>query len=261
MPFCTCIPCFRNKEKRHSTEDDLKPPAPVERLVNNNTASAAQPIRNDTKSSRTVTFSSDKAPERSVNFNQTIHDDNQKLNETYTKQSQDTNSFDDDKQSIYNTPPASTLNVASQEDPTDLKESEVDPNRQNSSPAMADSLKSATSGVTNTVSSGAQQVQSGVSSGAQQAQGAASSGAEKVSGAASSTSTGGEDWHAMTEDQKKATYEALPEEKKQNMGYYEWVKQGLYNKKENWMPWIEDQYLRWFTRDNKASYATKGKSQ
>jgi len=33
---------------------------------------------------------------------------------------------------------------------------------------------------------------------------------------------------------------------------------GLYNKKENWMPWIEDQYLKWFTNDNKASYATKG---
>ncbi|CAO2653081.1 Nn.00g024920.m01.CDS01 [Neocucurbitaria sp. VM-36] len=31
-----------------------------------------------------------------------------------------------------------------------------------------------------------------------------------------------------------------------------------YNKQyENWMPWIEDQYLRWFTKDNKASYATK----
>lgn len=31
-----------------------------------------------------------------------------------------------------------------------------------------------------------------------------------------------------------------------------------YNQKyETWMPWIEDQYLRWFTKDNKASYATK----
>lgn len=24
------------------------------------------------------------------------------------------------------------------------------------------------------------------------------------------------------------------------------------------MPWIEDQYLKWFSKDNKASYATKG---
>ncbi|KAJ6560195.1 hypothetical protein B0H19DRAFT_1260828 [Mycena capillaripes] len=28
-------------------------------------------------------------------------------------------------------------------------------------------------------------------------------------------------------------------------------------KKDAWMPWIEDQYLYWFTKDNKASYATK----
>lgn len=109
---------------------------------------------------------------------------------------------------------------------------------------MADQLKSATSGVTDTVSSGAQS-----------AQNAASSGAEKVG-----ATSGAQDWNAMTEDQKKATYDALPDEKKQNLSYYEWIKQGLYNKKENWMPWIEDQYLRWFTNDNKASYATKGKS-
>ncbi|KAF2686012.1 hypothetical protein K458DRAFT_402556 [Lentithecium fluviatile CBS 122367] len=32
----------------------------------------------------------------------------------------------------------------------------------------------------------------------------------------------------------------------------------LYNKQyENWMPWIEDKYLAWFTKDNKTSYATK----
>jgi hypothetical protein len=31
-----------------------------------------------------------------------------------------------------------------------------------------------------------------------------------------------------------------------------------YNQKyETWMPWIEDKYLSWFTKDNKASYATK----
>jgi hypothetical protein len=31
-----------------------------------------------------------------------------------------------------------------------------------------------------------------------------------------------------------------------------------YNKHyDNWMPWIEDKYLSWFTKDNKASYATK----
>ncbi|KAH9873085.1 hypothetical protein J1614_005482 [Plenodomus biglobosus] len=31
-----------------------------------------------------------------------------------------------------------------------------------------------------------------------------------------------------------------------------------YNQKyETWVPWIEDQYLKWFTKDNKVSYATK----
>ena len=31
-----------------------------------------------------------------------------------------------------------------------------------------------------------------------------------------------------------------------------------YNRQyESWMPWIEDKYLSWFTKDNKASYATK----
>ncbi|KAF2149984.1 hypothetical protein K461DRAFT_245253 [Myriangium duriaei CBS 260.36] len=29
------------------------------------------------------------------------------------------------------------------------------------------------------------------------------------------------------------------------------------NQYEKWMPWIEDQYLYYFTKDNKTSYATK----
>lgn len=33
----------------------------------------------------------------------------------------------------------------------------------------------------------------------------------------------------------------------------------VYNKQyEKWMPWVEDQYLYYFGKDNKASYATKG---
>ncbi|KAI7096670.1 hypothetical protein KC352_g38761, partial [Hortaea werneckii] len=36
-----------------------------------------------------------------------------------------------------------------------------------------------------------------------------------------------------------------------------WIKEGYQHQYENWMPWIEDMYLRWFTNDNKASYATK----
>lgn len=32
----------------------------------------------------------------------------------------------------------------------------------------------------------------------------------------------------------------------------------FYNRQyDNWVPWLEDKYLQWFTKDNKASYATK----
>ena len=38
----------------------------------------------------------------------------------------------------------------------------------------------------------------------------------------------------------------------------EWTKEQYNKQYENWMPWMEDKYLSWFTNDNKASYATKG---
>ena len=40
----------------------------------------------------------------------------------------------------------------------------------------------------------------------------------------------------------------------------EWTKEQYNKQYENWMPWMEDKYLSWFTNDNKASYATKGMS-
>ena len=119
---------------------------------------------------------------------------------------------------------------------------------------MADALKSGVSGVTNTVSSGAQQVGEGAQSAASTAQSTASSGAEKVTGG-----TGTENWDAMTEDQKKQTFDSLPADQKKGQTYTEWVKSGYQHQKANWMPWIEDVYLKWFTNDNKASYATKGR--
>ena len=67
-------------------------------------------------------------------------------------------------------------------------------------------------------------------------------------------------WDKMSEDQKKQTFDSLPQEKKQGKSYLEWVKEGYHNQYENWMPWIEDQYLKWFTNDNKARYAAKGQS-
>ena len=78
---------------------------------------------------------------------------------------------------------------------------------------MADQLKGAASGVGNTVSSGAQQVGSGAQSAASSASNAATS--------------GGQDWSAMSEDQKKAAFDKIPDDHEQKqMGYYEWVKQG-----------------------------------
>jgi hypothetical protein len=62
-----------------------------------------------------------------------------------------------------------------------------------------------------------------------------------------------------TEEQKKEAYNKLPEEQKKKQSYSEWAAQVYAVQYERWMPWIEDQYLRWFGKgDNKASYATKG---
>lgn len=38
----------------------------------------------------------------------------------------------------------------------------------------------------------------------------------------------------------------------------EWAKQKYNEQYEVWMPWIEDTFLKYFTKDNKASYTTKG---
>lgn len=40
----------------------------------------------------------------------------------------------------------------------------------------------------------------------------------------------------------------------------EWTKKQYNQQYERWVPWVEDQYLKYFTKDNKASYATKGAS-
>lgn len=65
-------------------------------------------------------------------------------------------------------------------------------------------------------------------------------------------------WDAMSETQKKTTFDQMPSEQKKGLSYTEWISQGYQHQWENWMPWIEDKYLQWFSKDNKASYATKG---
>lgn len=49
-----------------------------------------------------------------------------------------------------------------------------------------------------------------------------------------------------------------PEQQKEKETYMEWAKRIYDDQYEKWMPWIEDQFLKYFTKDNKTSYATKG---
>ena len=106
---------------------------------------------------------------------------------------------------------------------------------------MADSLKGAASGLQSGVSSAGEKVSS------------------TVQNPTSTASDTNQDWNKLSEDQKKEAFDSIPSHQKENLTYTEWIKQGYHNQKENWMPWIEDVYLKWFTNDNKASYATKGK--
>lgn len=68
---------------------------------------------------------------------------------------------------------------------------------------------------------------------------------QQAHAAASNVPTKAPDGRELTEEEKKQTWS-------------EYGKQVYNEQYERWMPWIEDFYLRWFTRDNKASYATKG---
>ncbi|KAK7729791.1 hypothetical protein SLS53_009159 [Cytospora paraplurivora] len=47
------------------------------------------------------------------------------------------------------------------------------------------------------------------------------------------------------------------EQEPKNQTWGEYGKKVYNEQYERWVPWVEDFYLRWFTRDNKASYATK----
>lgn len=38
------------------------------------------------------------------------------------------------------------------------------------------------------------------------------------------------------------------------------VKKTYNDQYEKWVPWLEDMFLSYFTKDNKASYTAKGKS-
>jgi hypothetical protein len=51
---------------------------------------------------------------------------------------------------------------------------------------------------------------------------------------------------------------SLPQQEEKKETWGEWGSRSYGDQKEKWTPWLEDQYLRWFGKDNKASYATKG---
>merc|ERR1712230_136474 len=57
---------------------------------------------------------------------------------------------------------------------------------------------------------------------------------------------------------KNPVGDAIPKQDQQKReSWGEWGGRHYTQQKESWMPWIGDKYLAWFTKDNKASYATK----
>jgi len=50
---------------------------------------------------------------------------------------------------------------------------------------------------------------------------------------------------------------SIPKEEPKKETYTEWAKRNYNSQYESWEPWLEDKYLRWFGKDNKASYTTK----
>ncbi|KAF2249538.1 hypothetical protein BU26DRAFT_505538 [Trematosphaeria pertusa] len=49
----------------------------------------------------------------------------------------------------------------------------------------------------------------------------------------------------------------MPDQNKNQKTYKQQASEYYNRQYESWMPWVEDQYLKWFTKDNKTSYATK----
>ena len=58
--------------------------------------------------------------------------------------------------------------------------------------------------------------------------------------------------------QNQAAPPQLSEEDKKKQTWGEYGRQVYNEQYERWVPWLEDWYLKLFTKDNKASYATKG---
>ena len=53
----------------------------------------------------------------------------------------------------------------------------------------------------------------------------------------------------------------MPGQEPKRQSWSEYGKEKYQEQYDKWVPWLEDLYLRWFTKDNKASYTTKGTSR
>jgi len=53
----------------------------------------------------------------------------------------------------------------------------------------------------------------------------------------------------------------MPQQESEKESYYAWGKRKSGEKWENWKPWLEDVFLRWTGKDNKASYTARSKPQ
>ncbi|KAI0540208.1 hypothetical protein GGR58DRAFT_175209 [Xylaria digitata] len=47
------------------------------------------------------------------------------------------------------------------------------------------------------------------------------------------------------------------EEERKSQSTMEWVREKYNEQYEAWMPWIEDTFLKYFTKDNRTSYVTR----
>ncbi|KAI1818135.1 hypothetical protein GGS20DRAFT_391834 [Poronia punctata] len=61
--------------------------------------------------------------------------------------------------------------------------------------------------------------------------------------------------HRSPSPSPKQTREEREEAEKQST--MEWAKETLNEQYETWMPWVEDIFLKYFTKDNKASYVAR----
>ncbi|KAI3321726.1 hypothetical protein HD806DRAFT_145599 [Xylariaceae sp. AK1471] len=62
---------------------------------------------------------------------------------------------------------------------------------------------------------------------------------------------------ADTKPDVKLGAQSGTETDEQKQSRIEWAKEKYNEQYEAWMPWIEDTFLKYFTKDNKASYATR----